>query len=328
MAVVAHHALEMSNGSAGRFSPDWLTVSGAAGVDIFFVISGFIMIHTSFGAGRAPMTPLTFLKKRALRIYPFYWLCLIGMSLIFALGFLKTHAFGAAKLMLAMVLFPGQPLIYVAWTLSYEIFFYLVFAAALFSGRRDGTAILAVLAIGIAIAAGSLADLAFLANPISIEFCFGIGLALIAARLPKGALPLALGLAASGMVLLAAGHFPDLSASSGNGWTRVTVWGIPAVVIVAASLQLRRPSSRTGRQLLLIGDASYAIYLTHVFGMIAYGWAIKATPLGALPQLPLAVIVILACLAGGVLAHLWIEKPLAAIVRGDRPFRRKAAVAV
>jgi peptidoglycan/LPS O-acetylase OafA/YrhL len=122
LAVVIHHALEMSNGSVGRFSPDWLTTSGAAGVDIFFVISGFIMVHTSFLSGCAPLRPLIFLKKRALRIYPFYWICLIAMSLLFAVGFMKSHNINMTKFLLSALLFPGDPLIDVSWTLSYEVF--------------------------------------------------------------------------------------------------------------------------------------------------------------------------------------------------------------
>lgn len=72
LAVVVHHTLEESGGAIGKFSPDWLTTSGASGVDIFFVISGFIMFHVTFRDRRGPPTPGTFLFRRATRIYPFY----------------------------------------------------------------------------------------------------------------------------------------------------------------------------------------------------------------------------------------------------------------
>jgi exopolysaccharide production protein ExoZ len=60
LAVVLHHSLEESNGSTGRFSPDWATTFGASGVDIFFVISGLIMFYTSFPDLRQPISPAKF----------------------------------------------------------------------------------------------------------------------------------------------------------------------------------------------------------------------------------------------------------------------------
>jgi hypothetical protein len=62
-------------------SPNWLTTFGASGVDIFFVISGFIMIHASFPRGRASLSPVAFATRRILRIYPFYWFCLFATEL-------------------------------------------------------------------------------------------------------------------------------------------------------------------------------------------------------------------------------------------------------
>ena len=81
-AVVVHHALEVSNGAASAFSPDFLTTAGAAGVDVFFVISGFIILYTSFPAGRSPLSPRTFMLRRMIRIYPMHWICLWGASRI------------------------------------------------------------------------------------------------------------------------------------------------------------------------------------------------------------------------------------------------------
>lgn len=188
VTVLVHHAIEMSNGSAGRFSPDWLTTSGDVGVDIFFVISGFIMLHTSFRPSRPPIDPISFLKRRFLRVYPFYWLCLLAMSAVFLVGFMKSHAIGPARVVQSVLLLPDDPLINVSWTLSYEVFFYLLFAASLLSTARTTTAILSMAAIAAAILFGTLADVPFFANPVMIEFCFALLLALFARKAPK-ALP-------------------------------------------------------------------------------------------------------------------------------------------
>lgn len=322
LAVVVHHALEMSNGSPGQFSPDWLTTSGAVGVDIFFVISGFIMLHTAFRPSRPPLTPAAFLKRRFLRIYPFYWLCLIAMSAVFFLGFMKSHSISAGKIVQSALLLPNDPLINVSWTLSYEVFFYLLFAASLLSASRTMTALLSMVAIALTLGAGTLASVPFLANPVMLEFSFGIALALLVPKIPQGRAILVLGAVAAAAALLAPLAIPSVSTAGLDGWARVLAWGLPATAIVAASLSMRRPTGLAGRGMLLLGDASYALYLTHIFGIIAYGWLLKTTALGNLHQLLPVIAVSLLCTAGGVLAHLLVEAPLNRYLKGQPAFRK------
>ena len=85
--VVLHHSLEESLASPiPPQSPDWLTTVGASGVDIFFVISGFIMLHTSFPSHKPPLRPIEFVSRRLSRIYPFYWFCLIVTLALWSAG--------------------------------------------------------------------------------------------------------------------------------------------------------------------------------------------------------------------------------------------------
>ncbi|KPH60588.1 hypothetical protein ADT71_19020 [Novosphingobium sp. ST904] len=107
LAVTVHHALEMSNGVAGSFSPDWLTTGGAGGVDVFFVISGFIMAHTSFQTGKAIPSPLDFLQRRATRIYPLYWLVCLAMLSLMAMGFFQKQFLTGGDIAMALALLPG-----------------------------------------------------------------------------------------------------------------------------------------------------------------------------------------------------------------------------
>ena len=223
LAVVVHHTLEQSNGAAHRFSPDWLTISGASGVDIFFVLSGFIMLHVSFRGTDAPPTPGAFLLRRATRIYPFYWLCCLGVLTISAMGFLATHHFPASRVVAALLLLPGDTILGVSWTLVYEVYFYLLFA--------------------------------------------------------------------------------------------VFAWGIPATLVVASALSIGAPHGAIARFLVLLGDASYALYLTHVFVMMGYGRVMKIEAFRHLPQQGFVVLIVLLCLAVGLVAHLVLEKPLLAVVR-------------
>jgi exopolysaccharide production protein ExoZ len=85
--VVLHHSLEESLASPiPPQSPDWLTTVGASGVDIFFVISGFIILHTSFPSDKPSLSPMEFVKRRLSRIYPFYWFCLIVTLSLWSAG--------------------------------------------------------------------------------------------------------------------------------------------------------------------------------------------------------------------------------------------------
>ena len=147
-AVIVRHTLDMSNGSeAGRFSPDWMTTSGAAGVDLFFVISGFIMVYVSFPPGRSPDSPKDFIVKRATRIFPLYWICSAAIIAISAVGFLRNMDIDLSVIVNSIFLLPGNKLVFVAWTLSYEVYFYLIFSICLASGKMHFTAITAIVAM-------------------------------------------------------------------------------------------------------------------------------------------------------------------------------------
>jgi peptidoglycan/LPS O-acetylase OafA/YrhL len=99
------------------------------------------------------------------------------------------------------------------------------------------------------------------------------------------------------------------------GWGRVLGWGIPSVLIVAAFLQVARPKSPPLRFIVLLGDASYALYLTHTFVILVYGKLLQGGPISSLPQIAVVPFVIAICIGGGLLAHLLVEKPLLNLIR-------------
>ena len=316
--VVFHHTLEESNGSAHPFSPGWLTTGGAAGVDIFFLISGFIMIHTSFGADGAPPGPGPFLLRRAARIYPAYWVCCLGMVAISMLGYLHAHPLHAYGVFASLVLLPTHsPLLYVSWTLVYEAYFYLVFALALVSRDSTRTAAIAtgiIAAVLFLIRYGlGMPASAFLANPIQMEFCAGMWLAVLYRR---NGFSLGSWLTIPALALLYAA--PLFSAHPNtNGlidWPRVFFWGIPGALLLLASLRVGTGGalSRFGVRL---GDASYGLYLTHPFLTLAYAAALKRTGLHHLPQPMIVAAVVAASIAVALAFRSRIEKPLDNLLR-------------
>jgi peptidoglycan/LPS O-acetylase OafA/YrhL len=268
VAVVTHHALEISNGAAGRFSPDWMTTFGAAGVDIFFIISGFIMLHVSFRNPACSPPPGSFLWRRATRIYPLYWLCCFAMLAASAAGFLRGQHWSWTDVATSLLLFPGDHLlINVSWTLVYELYFYLVFAVALLARSRAATAIASMTAIVVLWLTSDImpgeALRSMLANPIPLEFCMGVclcwGYSRREAIFKRRSVNWLLALVGSGIITAAPLFVRHPDTGGLPGLTRVLALGLPAVLVMVGALRIGAPRSRMMRIAVLLGDASYAL---------------------------------------------------------------------
>lgn len=322
IAVVIYHTIEISMGFKFDVGvPKFLITAGAAGVDIFFVISGFIMIYVAFRGDGSAIGPGEFLYRRFSRIYPFYWLCCLGMVFLGALGFMSSMDMSPLNVLRSMLLWPeGQKLLGVSWTLSYEIYFYLIFAVALtfrnlpITIAFTGATICAATVIAAFLPANELVD--FLRNPVALEFVFGMGVAWAVTRFsdklklsPYWSL---LGFAA----IIIAPIFVFHTKTDGlPGFYRPIFWGLPAAGILLVFARVARPSGLPGRVLAMLADASYAIYLTHPFVMVAYAKLLKSSALGRMHQeLPIAIVVVIS-IAGGILAHLIVERRLIAWAR-------------
>ena len=206
LLVVLYHArtLELS-GIAAAGSPDaslvnGLFASGFAGVDLFFVISGFIMVWVTEDARSGPAASADFLFARFTRIYPVWWVA-AALGLVYAVlsgemllsdvqSGLKTPGGNAEAdhVLKSFLLLPQPefPVLLIGWTLIHEVYFYAVFALILLLPRRFMT--WALLVWGIAIAGASLAGLplhiakdflSLAVHPMTMEFIFGAGVGLI-----------------------------------------------------------------------------------------------------------------------------------------------------
>ena len=293
------------------FHTGWThTEIGQAGVDLFFVISGFIMMHVS---GREP-SPGAFLRARAVRIVPLYWLA-TGLAAILA------GTTDAGHLLASLLLLPhagpagrGWPVLIQGWTLNYEAFFYGAFALSLLLRARVRLLVLTA-GLGVLALAGLVlhpvdAILSTYTSPLLLEFLAGAWLCRLdqAGWRPQGgAAIVALVVGVGALLLQARAPYPE-------AW-RALAWGVPAVLVLGGALgmELRgwMPSLPPLRKL---GDASYALYLTHllVLGQVQPWVKPLATPLAV----PLAV---LACASVGWVVHRWVEAPLTAWLR--RPSR-------
>lgn len=317
MAVSFEHTTHdaLSPGFASPFltaALAWLNWS--AGVDVFFVVSGFVITMSSRRLFAAPRGAARFLTRRLARVVPSYWAATALFLLAAAVmpGAIHASLGGPAWMAASFLFIPHarpdglvQPPLGLGWTLNHEMFFYAVFA--LFIRFRRAIAVVAVtVALSVLVALGQTIALppvilSTWADPIVLEFCAGMLLALWGEQktLPPWSRWVLAGLA---IALL---HFNPL-----DGAPRPLTLGVPAVLLTAAALS-NSPRATAGRMtaaLVYLGDASYALYLVHPFVMRMGGIAWRATGHMGGPILFVALSLIAAqCVA--LALHLWLERP-------------------
>jgi exopolysaccharide production protein ExoZ len=324
MVVLSHSLFSLSSHWPDQWpdDPSHQFVMGAAGVDIFFVISGFIMV---FITDRKERTALDFVWHRLARVVPPYWAVTIflGLTILSVPGAFQTRlelAHFTASLLFLPYPHPTVnetlPLYIPGWTLNYEFFFYTLFAIALAINAK-ARALLTSFALVTLVAAGQIWPLdnfvyAFYTSPVLIEFIYGmiIGqLVVIGATAQRGTSValIFLGIAA---FLIVAQAWP-MSRLSG---ARPIVWGLPAALLVAGAVFWETDkSARPIKVFVVLGDASYAIYITHA---IVLGPLFKVLErAGMTRSLSLAFAGAAIAVGAGVAFHFMIERPLLVFFR-------------
>ena len=288
--------------------------TGQAGVDVFFVISGFVMWTATSGA---PVRPLDFLKRRLIRVAPLYWVITLALAagvLLFPARF-PDLAVSPGHLLLSMAFVQHMnpsgypfPLLAPGWTLNYEAVFYLAFAALLWlpTARRMFalTVVLLVLAF-----AGFAWPPAYqmLLNPLFLEFLAGVWLGRMAQLqlLPDRSL---------GWLLLGGGiGLFALIQMINMDWDlwRPMVWGAPAAMLVAGAVSIEADGGwKALPGLKTLGDASYSIYLIHTLTVGALAMTIGAW--NAVVFIPLAMIV---AVVSGLACWRYLERPMLDLLR-------------
>lgn len=332
IGVVLYHIGDHKPSVLPWFS--WASQLGAAGVDVFFVLSGFIMVFTT---KRETTTPADFLLKRIRRIVPTYWLVTLLVFALLLSGFrpVGNHDADFGYLLASLLFIPVErgsagalPLVAVGWTLNFEMFFYLVFALALSLGgvaRRSwlvGSAISGLVAVGALITTSSAALAAF-TSPLMLEFVFGIALAQLWEHLPilgpRRASVLGVTLIGFGILALA-WVLAHVEFEAMTGLLRCVWFGLPAASIVAGSLALEvGRHTVTSSSWLLLGDASYSLYLIHPL-VLQIGRKVAARiPLeGELGASARVTSLLVACCLCGILLYRWVERPLTRVLSRSR----------
>jgi len=317
LVVVMHTSQAISIHITGQGAGHYWS-SGSAGVDIFFVVSGFVMAMSVgtpvLDVQARKRAALIFMKRRLLRIVPLYWFyTLLKVALILALPGLATRSsVDSAHLAASLFFIPAmspwgliEPTLPVGWTLNFEMLFYVVFALAIALGAPR---IKFCLLIFLLIFFGSRyfpnsVPINFYARSIVFEFIFGICIAQAISRF-QAITPV------SGGVILVGG----LVLMFGLNWNpltdRLLMWGLGAALLVSGAVALEPWTAKVPliSPLAFLGDASYSIYLSHTFMVPAGVMAMKR--LGVQDPFVIVSLVCLAVIASGCLSYIWLERPM------------------
>jgi exopolysaccharide production protein ExoZ len=255
-SVVAFHLTDRYGGS--------LPV-GRSGVDIFFIISGFIMWVTT--ADRQ-ITPVEFAKKRIVRIVPNYWIAtaITALLILARPNFMYGHELDVSRFFGSLLFLPTLsgnrilPVVLQGWTLVFEMIFYVLFTISLFVKQQYRIYLLAITLGAMAIYHLSATEphVAAITNPILLEFLAGVLIGLIWKNSDIGP-NVATALFLVGAVGLALSEYlnPDFHEA--------LKFGVPASLLIIGSVFYEKAGKLADLRILrFLGDASYSIYIWHV----------------------------------------------------------------
>jgi len=296
---------------------------GHSGIDFFFVLSGFIMLFVHYDRAGDAAYAGRFLTLRAIRIYPIYW-CVLAVTVAMVWAhppppdnqWAPPSTLTAPTLAHAVLLYGQQhdAIVPVAWTLTYELVFYAFFATYLLFGARAFTALALVWSGAIALQWSRLVDLGsypVLLRPLILEFFLGCVAAVAVRRWTPRRM--------SGWWVLAAlaGALAVAYAECAGKIDGYTWWWAPYFALILAGAAYDHATHRRyPRPLVLLGEASYVIYLIHYGMVVLFARTVDAyRPTASLaPNLTLTLLAITIVLTG-VVVHLTVERPLLAWAR-------------
>ncbi len=321
LAVLIHHIFldTRSYGSNSFLINNFYNLEyfGNIGVDIFFIISGFIMVFIHGNDFLKPHAVSTFLLKRIVRVIPLYWL-LTTVATFFLFFF--PNLFGAGKTFeifhtIASFLFiPWTntaggviPIIAPGWTLNYEMYFYLVFALFLFFPKYVFIPLITLyfaVSVALHVFVPSYPYLQMITNPLLLEFLFGVYIGTLYSN--KKLIKQYYWLLVVSMILFFSNMFlyHDIAY-------RMIYFGIPSALLLYAliSYEYYRGFPLCGNKLLFLGTISYSLYISHVF---IYKFIIKVYlyMFGTNAIDFMILLSVIGSIVGAIVIYNFIEKPM------------------
>jgi len=313
---------------------------GSFGVDVFFVISGYIMARILDPENNSSDH---FLRRRILRIVPPYWFFTL---LIFIAALKVPQLMGATRatgidLLKSLFFIPFskvngliQPLLFIGWSLNSEMFFYVALTVGLLFSKRHATwfgAAIVLLVIFGCMPFAAVSDPArFYSSEINLNFLLGI-LSYYAAKHTSPAMALRLRIPAllvafgsAALLIAVQGILPSPKYFYG---IRVLILGIPSFFLVtSASILSQAEWDSQLASLVLIGDASYILYLIHPYCEYSldrifahnHPWLKSESATGALIGVTFSIV-------AALLIHVYAERPLVKVLNRHFGGKRKSA---
>lgn len=296
---------------------------GYAGVDFFFVLSGFIMLtvhRLDFGQ---PSRVSFFIRRRFERIYPFFWVILTITVILYYLNPSLGEAvyrspFNILQSAILVGLEPFDSVVFVSWTMWHEVLFYFLFAIALGWPRVGIPAIIIWIFACMVVEPFGLKTYwpPYLTMFINILFALGMFCYFILSKFSVPAPRLVL---ASGALVFVSVGLSSISSSLMN----IILYGIGAALCLLGAVESeRRELFFAPKSIVMLGQASYAIYLTH---MLTLAFIAKAAVWLTLPRIVPAWIAFVTLATGatvvGLFIHLFVERPVLKYVRGAYQYR-------
>jgi len=309
---------------------------GYAGVDFFFVLSGFIIYYVHKQDIGKPKRFKEFISKRLVRIYPIYLLITLLILPVYLIGYGDDYKTDIGVIIKSLLLLPQDkgiyPVLNVGWTLSFEALFYIIFSVAILLKPKVTSIVFGVWVLmvggmfiselqGLEVTNNTLINFVF--NSHNLEFIFGgIAAYLVTSKNIR-----------YGKYLMLLGIVWILSSSINNYLYGefyvhpIIGYGIPSTLIIlgAAAYDLRTPS-QPPEILMYIGDASYSVYLTHfvlltamLLGFLKLGIIDFIGYQVAMVVIPVGTLVI------GCLVYSYIEKPMLNFCRKKLVFKASTA---
>jgi exopolysaccharide production protein ExoZ len=276
--VVVGHSLHDVGSISGHGDVDLeYQMNWGFGVDVFFVISGFIMVHVSAPDFATPNASWRFLSRRLIRIVPLYWtlttLLIVGSC--FAPGLLNVPIGGLGHIINSYLFIPDwrpdmsamRPVMALGWTLNYEMMFYVLFACAMFLPLNRAVLLLTSVFVGAVVFKMLFhidqSQFSYWMDPLILEFLLGVYLAMAYRAGWRLSAVASLALTLAALASLTTGLVDALGLDTD---VHILRYGVPALMLVAAAaLGPALPDSIFTRFGAGLGDASYALYLVHPF---------------------------------------------------------------
>lgn len=319
LLVVFYHTALHVEGNVGGDILWGLPRFGHAGVDFFFVLSGFIITFVHYKDVGSPTRLRRYAQRRFTRVFPFYWIVL-SFYLADSWLFHPTKDPGLSRLISEFFLLPVVYPIIVggSWTLVFEIMFYTTFATLILN-RSFGLTVLTLLLISAVLGSTSSSLGHLLGNNSNaaycLEFLLGMGSAylLVHTRI-SGDMWLLL----VGICLFAATGISEVSGHlNGFGVNARLLYGSSSVFVILGLVERERSGNlRVPRPLAVLGRASYAVYLVHLIAIgIAFHFISRLVHLTPRDALPLWIVLCSIGVTAGILASIWVEHPVISATR-------------